>query len=85
MIVVTPNLRDWRTLTANFWLDPTHVRPYPPALLASLFTAAGMELIGSGLGPVPHGRREIADLLIGRLRFGRDYGKPEVWVQARRP
>lgn len=40
LVVVTPDAADLRT-TERFWLDPTHVRPYPEKLLSLLLRRAG--------------------------------------------
>ncbi len=40
VVLITPNARDLRT-TERFWLDLTHVRPYPEKLLRVLLTKQG--------------------------------------------
>ena len=35
-VLVTPNARNLVVLTETFWLDPTHVRPWPRPLLGRL-------------------------------------------------
>lgn len=82
IVIVTPNIRDWRVWSETFWLDVTHVRPYPPALLEAMLTAAGFRVEGSGRGPVPHALRELPQIAAGRIRHGQDYGRSEVWVNA---
>lgn len=44
LIIITPNARDLRT-TERFWLDPTHVRPYPEKLIKALLKASGFSSI----------------------------------------
>jgi SAM-dependent methyltransferase len=39
-IIITPNARDLRT-TERFWLDITHVRPYPEKLVKALLVTEG--------------------------------------------
>lgn len=43
LIVETPNPKNLRVGSANFWLDPTHIRPYPPELLRFM-----VEFVGFG-------------------------------------
>jgi O-antigen chain-terminating methyltransferase len=84
IVVVTPNMADFRTLTEVFWLDTTHVRPYPPRLIATLMERYGLVVDQIGRGQTPQGRRALPKTLLGRLRFGRDYGVTEVFVTAHR-
>ena len=44
LIIITPNPRDLRT-TERFWLDITHVRPYPEKLLTALLNEKGFSEI----------------------------------------
>lgn len=44
LILITPDAGDLRT-TERFWLDPTHVRPYPKKLLILLLEKAGFKII----------------------------------------
>jgi 2-polyprenyl-3-methyl-5-hydroxy-6-metoxy-1,4-benzoquinol methylase len=46
-VVVTPNTRNLEVATENFWMDPTHVRPYPRRLLEALLQAAELRLVAS--------------------------------------
>jgi 2-polyprenyl-3-methyl-5-hydroxy-6-metoxy-1,4-benzoquinol methylase len=45
LLIITPNPIDIKVITETFWLDPTHVRPYPGQLIASW-------MHGSGLGKI---------------------------------
>lgn len=83
-VIVTPNLGDYRTLTELFWLDTTHVRPYPPRLIGAMMERCGFAVDMIGRGRTPQGRRAIPRVLLGKLRFGRDYGLSEVFVSAHR-
>ncbi|MCK4177618.1 class I SAM-dependent methyltransferase [Aciditerrimonas ferrireducens] len=49
ILIVTPNIGDARVIE-NFWLDITHVRPYPRALLVALLQAVGFNDVKSGYG-----------------------------------
>lgn len=83
-VIVTPNMVDYRTLTELFWLDTTHVRPYPPRLIAAMMELHGFAVDEIGRGQTPQGRRAIPRMLLGKLRFGLDYGLSEVFVRAHR-
>jgi SAM-dependent methyltransferase len=48
LIVVTPNPENLTAFTRTFWLDPTHIRPYPLELLIGLFEGAGFEIQAAG-------------------------------------
>jgi predicted TPR repeat methyltransferase len=85
IVIVTPNLRDIDVATEIFWLDLTHVRPFPPALVRSMLDAHGFVSVASGRGAVPYGPRSMPRVLLGRLRYGRDYGVTEVWIRGVKP
>jgi ubiquinone/menaquinone biosynthesis C-methylase UbiE len=44
LIIITPNCKDLRT-TERFWLDVTHVRPYPEKLLVPLLEREGFTVL----------------------------------------
>lgn len=84
IVIVTPNPRDWLVLSHIFWLDPTHVRPYPAELLAAMLAAAGFTVEASGRRNLALGRRRIPTTILNRIRFGSDYARGEFWIRARR-
>ena len=43
LVLITPDARDLRT-TERFWLDVTHVRPYPEKLLVTLLVQRGFSI-----------------------------------------
>lgn len=45
LVIVTPNV-GFAPVIENFWLDLTHVRPYPRVLLAAMCEAIGFSVIG---------------------------------------
>ncbi|MBK8173628.1 MAG: class I SAM-dependent methyltransferase [Sandaracinaceae bacterium] len=47
LVIVTPNVANLLVWTHVFWLDPTHVRPYPRALLEALMRAADLRVVKS--------------------------------------
>jgi len=47
VVLVTPNSENLQVIRESFWLDPTHVRPYPRPLLERLGRAAGLTVESS--------------------------------------
>lgn len=85
LIMVTPNVTDLWTMTEVFWLDTTHVRPYPILLLKSLCEEAGLRPVASGshgLGWRAMGRRRIPQYHWRRLIWGSEYGRTDAYVVA---
>jgi 2-polyprenyl-3-methyl-5-hydroxy-6-metoxy-1,4-benzoquinol methylase len=85
LLLVTPNPEDLTVISGIFWLDPTHVRPYPRPLLESMLRATGFQItlskhfLGSWRMP---GRRKLPVYLLRRMLLGRYYGKPNTLVLA---
>jgi 2-polyprenyl-3-methyl-5-hydroxy-6-metoxy-1,4-benzoquinol methylase len=85
LVVVTPNPEDLAVISEIFWLDPTHVRPYPKALLHRMLSANGFrvtiakQFLGSWR---MIGRRKIPLYLLRRLLLGRYYGRPNTLIVA---
>lgn len=48
IVVVTPNSENLVVMTNIFWLDVTHVRPYPLLLLTEMCIDSGLDIISSG-------------------------------------
>jgi SAM-dependent methyltransferase len=44
-VVLTPNPRNLYVAGEGFWIDPTHVRPYPAPLLRTLAIDAGFRIV----------------------------------------
>ena len=51
LVAATPNAGCLSVLGHDFWVDPTHVRPYDPRLLAFFCSAAGLEVVETGANP----------------------------------
>lgn len=68
LVVVTPNVRNLIVLEETFWLDPTHLRPYPRLLLQKLGEAAGLSLVASYDDPASCPRRTGLRRLLTWLR-----------------
>lgn len=50
-VAATPNAGCLSVLGHDFWVDPTHVRPYDPRLLAFFCSAAGLDVVETGANP----------------------------------
>ena len=48
IVIITPNIENLAVATRGFWLDNTHVRPYPLELLIEMVIAAGFKIEDSG-------------------------------------
>jgi 2-polyprenyl-3-methyl-5-hydroxy-6-metoxy-1,4-benzoquinol methylase len=87
LLLITPNPEDISTLSNSFWLDPTHVRPYPKLLLKSMLESTGFEicLAKQFLGSWRLvGRRNIPAYLLRRALLGRYFGRPNTLVLAKK-
>jgi O-antigen chain-terminating methyltransferase len=51
LVIVTPNMKNLRVFTETFWLDPTHVRPYPIPTLRNLLVRSGFDVLKYGEDP----------------------------------
>jgi SAM-dependent methyltransferase len=85
LALVTPNPEDISIISEIFWLDPTHVRPYPKLLLESMLQAHGFKvtLTRQFLGSWRMiGRRNLPGYLLRRMLLGRYFGRPNTLVVA---
>ncbi|MGI8824490.1 MAG: class I SAM-dependent methyltransferase [Chloroflexota bacterium] len=84
LVLVTPNIADVGVVGGTFWLDPTHVRPYPIPLIESLVRDAGLTAVRSGTfhGGLP--KRDVPQHLLYRALLGRFYGRPNASVLSTR-
>lgn len=85
LILVTPNYGDWSVMSEIFWLDPTHVRPYPARLLAVMLADLGLRVVHtSAQRLVKLGLRSAIRRPIGRVRFGPEFERMNLVVVAER-
>jgi 2-polyprenyl-3-methyl-5-hydroxy-6-metoxy-1,4-benzoquinol methylase len=75
LLLVTPNMAHPEVATKIFWLDVTHVRPYPRELLEAILQQVGMKVLESMDDPAtmrPYFRRlsDAAKLPRDLARFG---------------
>jgi O-antigen chain-terminating methyltransferase len=67
-VVVTPNPRNLLVITEVFWLDPTHVRPWPRPLVERLGAAVGLEVLESFDDPATAPPRSALRRIVARAR-----------------
>lgn len=74
IILETPNPENLQVGAYSFWLDPTHIRPLPPPLLAQLARYFGfVDIRIERLNPWPHYRPDADDPLNKLLYCEQDY------------
>ena len=89
-IIITPNFKNIEVVTETFWLDISHVRPYPIPLLLKMLEFAGFEIVHSGTDPntdqrLPKRKPWLAPgYLIKKIRFGKYFGKGDAFVVAKK-
>lgn len=81
VVVITPNPASLSVIGETFWLDPTHVRPYPLPLLERMMERAGLRVIARGHDDPPMlPRREWPRRVWLRLALGKFYGPMNTFV-----
>jgi SAM-dependent methyltransferase len=84
-LIITPNPQDLAVIAEMFWLDPSHVRPYPKPLLKTMLEAIGFQvnLEKQFLGTWRMvGRRNLPGYLFRRILLGKYFGKPNTLLLA---
>ena len=90
IIILTPNTKDLEVMTERFWLDPTHVRPYPLKLLHAMLEHWGFDIVKEGLDRdsarrIPKRRpTETIDYILQKLRWGKYFGKGDTFIIGRK-
>jgi SAM-dependent methyltransferase len=87
LVLITPDARDLEVMTERFWLDLTHVRPYPELLLVRLCGALGYEVERSGNDPRSargDSKEARKEAFYRALRFGPHGYRGDVFVVAHR-
>jgi Methionine biosynthesis protein MetW. len=91
VIVVTPNFKDIEVATSTFWLDITHIRPYPLPLLKQLFEYSGfsvssMEYDQDTGGGKPSYYRVLSfgRYIVRKIRFGEYSGNGDIFLIAKK-
>jgi O-antigen chain-terminating methyltransferase len=84
LAIVTPNLQDISVSGQIFWLDPTHVRPYPLPLLDALLRTEGFRVISRQQPLFVPNKRAIPRWLVLSLLLGPYFGRPNSIVVGER-
>ena len=87
LAVVTPNTADLTVMTQWFWLDPTHVRPYPLELVKSLFNQAGFMIETAGEDrqtALARGKKQRAVDILRRITTLGLAGRGDIFVVGRK-
>ena len=77
-------------MTERFWLDTTHVRPYPLKLLRAMLEHMGFEVVAGGLDRDSRRRwpkrrpTETFEFLIQKLRWGKFFGSGDTYIIGRK-
>jgi O-antigen chain-terminating methyltransferase len=86
LLVLTPNPEDLTVISEIFWLDPTHVRPYPLKLLLRMLDTVGFQVVLAKQYPGWRlvGRRHLLGYFFRGMLLGRYFGRPNTMVLARK-
>lgn len=85
MVIITPNAKDLRVIGENFWLDPTHVRPYPMMLLESMLRSVGFDIAHKAQPLGRPTRRGLFRWPILALLMGEWFGHPNTIIVGQKP
>jgi hypothetical protein len=85
LAIVTPNARDIYVIRELFWLDPTHVRPYPMILLEQMLRSTGFEIEHMSMPLVRPGQASALRRFIYRMIPGGLFGRPNTYIVGRKP
>jgi O-antigen chain-terminating methyltransferase len=85
LAIVTPNPRDLHVITELFWLDPTHVRPYPLPLLDAMLRSAGFEIVYADRPVIRASQRSRRRRLMYSLLPAQYFGRPNTYIVGRKP
>ncbi|MBX7150650.1 class I SAM-dependent methyltransferase [bacterium] len=67
LLIITPNPEDLKIITLYFWLDLTHVRPYPRVLLEKMLKHIGFAILQSHDSNLPLHDKNIIKLFWMRV------------------
>ncbi len=85
LVLTTPNFEDIEVSGSIFWLDLTHVRPYPGSLAKQMLEATGFRSVSYksiyGLG---FSRTFIKRFILEKVRFGNRILRPNLIISATR-
>jgi len=90
LIIITPNFKNIDVISERFWLDITHVRPYPLPLLEKMLESSNFTIISSGTDSdtdqkFPRRKPWLGfKYIMTKIRFGEYFGKGDSFVVARK-
>lgn len=72
LVLVTPNVENLEVWSETFWLDPTHVRPYPRPLIAAMMEQVSLTVSDSFVDPATrkYSWTSPGDMVPAFLRYG---------------
>lgn len=78
LVIITPNFGNLDVATERFWIDTSHIRPYPLMLLEKMLSHTGFKIIAKGEDKdtkpkYPIWKRPLAK--VRRLLFGNFWGR----------
>lgn len=91
VFIMTPTYHDILVSSERFWLDVSHVRPYPIRLLEAIFQHVGFQVIDQGYDPVTKVRpgiihpRSFYRWMMGKIRFGKMYDVGDAFIVGTKP
>jgi len=91
VVLLTPSFEDVLVSGERFWLDISHVRPYPALLLHEVFVHIGFEIVKEGYDPATRLRvsvkhpRSMLKHLLAKARFGKLYNAGDTFIIGKKP
>ncbi len=88
--IMTPAYHDVLVSSERFWLDVSHVRPYPLRLIEAFYLHAGFAVVDQGYDPATRVRpapwhvRSFYRWMMGKVRFGRLYDVGDAFIVGRK-
>lgn len=91
LFVMTPTYHDLLVSSERFWLDMSHIRPYPLPILDAMFHHLGLEVIDQGydrqtrVQPGVLHPRSFYRHVIAKIRFGKYYDIGDAFIVGKKP
>lgn len=85
LAVITPNPRDLYVISELFWLDPTHIRPYPLPLLEAMLRSTGFEITHMSRPFIRANQRSLLRRFIYKMIPGGMFGRPNTNIVGKKP
>ncbi|HUN66159.1 MAG TPA: class I SAM-dependent methyltransferase [Bacteroidota bacterium] len=90
LFLMTPSYHDLLVSSERFWLDMSHIRPYPLPILDAMLSHLGMTIVDKGYDPKTRVRpaiyhpRSFYRYWMAKLRFGKYYDVGDTFIVARK-